>query len=86
MAKAKTPRTNNNPSNKQVITMPESGSLPQVRKTSPANPTPIDLESQIRLRAYELYQERGCSAGNEKEDWFQAEREIRARHSHQQSA
>lgn len=85
MAKAKTPRTSN-PS-KQVITMPEAGSVPQIRKnTSPANPTPIDLEAQIRMRAYELYQERGCTPGQETEDWFSAEREVLARHNHQQRA
>jgi len=86
MAKAKTPRTSN-PPNKQVITMPEAGSLPQVRKAaSSANPTPIDLEAQIRMRAYELYQERGCTPGQETEDWFSAEREVLARHNHQQRA
>ena len=47
MAKAKTPRTakaTNNP----VITMPEAGSVPLVRKTSPASSAPVDLAAQIR--------------------------------------
>lgn len=85
MAKAKTPRSTN-PPNKQVITMPEAGSVPQIRRTSPVTSSPVDLESQIRQRAYELYQERGYNSGQEKEDWFRAEREVRARHSRQQSA
>jgi hypothetical protein len=85
MAKAKTPRTTT-PSNKQVITMPEAGSLPQIRKASSAAPTPIDLESQIRTRAYQLSEERGFAAGHETDDWFQAEREVRARHNQQHTA
>jgi hypothetical protein len=31
---------------------------------------------QIRLRAYEIYLERGGLAGNELDDWLQAEREL----------
>ena len=86
MAKAKTPR-NSSPSNKQVITMPEAGSTLQPKKTAvPSTPIPIDLEAQIRQRAYELYQERGGVSGNENEDWLRAEREVRARYEHSQTA
>jgi DUF2934 family protein len=35
-----------------------------------------ELESQIRLRAYELYQERGGEEGHEVEDWLRAEEEL----------
>jgi hypothetical protein len=56
---------------------PSSGSL---------NPTPIDLEAQIRQRAYELYVERGRLDGFENEDWLRAEQEIRGRLSRAQSA
>jgi hypothetical protein len=31
---------------------------------------------EIRLRAYEIYLERGSLPGNELDDWLQAEREI----------
>jgi hypothetical protein len=31
---------------------------------------------QIRLRAYELYEERGREDGHELEDWFRATEEI----------
>lgn len=86
MARAKTPRTNNSTSN-QVITMPEAGSTPSVRKAVSLNaPTPIDLEEQIRRRAYELYEERGRTPGMENEDWLQAEREVRARSTRQHRA
>ena len=43
MAKAKTPRTPKT-TNNQVITMPEAGAVTLVRKTSPGNNTPADLE------------------------------------------
>lgn len=86
MPRAKTPRNNTSP-NKQVISMPEITSAPAIRKNSGSNaPTPIDLEAQIRQRAYELYEQRGCTPGQETEDWFRAEREVLARNNHQQSA
>ena len=83
MAKAKTPAT---PTNKQVLTMPEAGSvLP--RKASPVSVAPsTDLATQIRERAYQLYQERGSAPGHENEDWFKAEREVLARQSHLHTA
>ena len=34
------------------------------------------LEERIRLRAYELYVQRGNESGSEFEDWLQAEEEI----------
>jgi hypothetical protein len=90
MAKAKTPRTTTTRS-KQVIQMPEPGTvtatatLPsETRKTSA--PVSIDLQGEIRRRAYELYEERGCVHGFEQQDWAQAEREILARHTQSQSA
>jgi hypothetical protein len=85
MAKAKSPRTTK-ATNNQVITKPEAGSVTLVRKTSPVNNSPVDLEVKIRERAYQLYLERGSTPGNENEDWLTAEREILATKSHQQSA
>jgi hypothetical protein len=60
-----------------------------VVKTEPrkngVNLVPINLEEEIRRRAYELYQQRGTGSGSEAEDWLTAEREVRQRY-HQQSA
>jgi hypothetical protein len=36
----------------------------------------LELEYQIRHRAYELYEERGRENGHELEDWFRAKEEI----------
>jgi hypothetical protein len=85
MAKAKAPRTTK-ATNNQVITMPEAGSVTLVRKTSPANGSPADLEVKIRERAYQLYLERGSTPGNENDDWLKAEREVLASKNHQQTA
>ena len=47
-------------------------------KKRPATVTsePQELEHQIRLRAYELYEARGREDGHELEDWFRAKEEI----------
>ena len=37
----------------------------------------FELEYQVRLRAYQLYEARGRKEGHELEDWFRAEEEIR---------
>jgi hypothetical protein len=36
----------------------------------------FELEYQIRLRAYQLYEAGGREDGHELEDWFRAEEEI----------
>jgi len=42
-----------------------------------SEPQDIELEDQIRLRAYELYEARGREDGHEMEDWLHAEEEIK---------
>ena len=44
--------------------------------TVTSEPQQLELEHQIRLRAYELYEERGRQDGHEEEDWLRAEEEI----------
>ena len=53
------------------------------RKTSSAltntdSPITINLEEQIRQRAYELYEARGRGEGHDLDDWLQAEAEVAA--------
>jgi hypothetical protein len=51
---------------------------------------PVNLEEEIRRRAYELYLQRRATAGNENvngdenTDWLIAEREIRSRYGKQE--
>ncbi len=58
----------------------------EVRKDVPRNgkPIPVNLEEEIRRRAYELYLQRrataGAEHGNEDQDWLIAEREILSRY------
>jgi len=82
MARAKTPRSNPINGNKQPAASTEIQFAPDVKK----NVVPINLEDEIRRRAYELYEQRGFQSGHEHEDWLIAEREILARYSEQQSA
>jgi Protein of unknown function (DUF2934) len=37
----------------------------------------LELEHQIRVRAYELYEARGRGDGHELDDWLRAKDEIR---------
>lgn len=93
MAKAKTPRTNRHSQTNNVpVDAPISPAqmqefqpelrelkraLNEVRKTI----VPINLEEEIRRRAYEIFEARGCTPGHETDDWFLAEREVLARYS-----
>jgi hypothetical protein len=61
----------------------------KTKRTSAAgsgNAIPINLEEEIRRRAYELYAERGFSSGHEHEDWLKAEREVKQRYGQVRSA
>jgi hypothetical protein len=61
-------------------------SEPRKNVVVPINRAPVNLEDEIRRRAYELYQQRGGAAGSEAEDWLTAEREVRQRYQKQQTA
>lgn len=41
---------------------------------------PVNLEEEIRRRAYEIYEERGGRHGLDQDDWFRAEQEVTARY------
>jgi hypothetical protein len=47
------------------------------RKETPKDPRPTGASvEEIRLRAYEIYVERGGTDGQDLEDWLQAEKEL----------
>jgi hypothetical protein len=88
MPRAKSTRTNG----KAKATSPENGAAAAMAEVPPvaelkkhASPIPINLEEEIRRRAYELYEQRGCKDGHQDDDWLVAEREVLARYQ-QQSA
>src|ERR1700741_4500272 len=102
MAKAKTPRTNAGKTNGETRSAPVNPVNPsvtpepvaefrEVRKAQPdarKNIVPINLEDEIRRRAYERGEQRGRVAGHESEHCLLAEREVRERYhaQHPQSA
>jgi Protein of unknown function (DUF2934) len=45
------------------------------RQTTNVTKSALDLQEQIRLRAYGLYEQRGRQ-GNELDDWLQAESDV----------
>jgi hypothetical protein len=75
MQRAKTPQ-NSSPARRVRSARTKAGPGPKL----------VSLDEEIRLRAYEIYQQRGYAPGDETEDWLIAEREVRARHNLQQSA
>lgn len=84
MAKAKTQR---NASNGNTKTTSTEIQLAPEAKEARKNLIPINLEEEIRRRAYELSEQRGFTPGYENDDWFNAEREVLSRyHGQQQSA
>lgn len=41
---------------------------------------PVNLDEEIRQRAYEIYEERGGNHGLDQDDWYRAEQEVLARY------
>ena len=79
MAKVKTPRTPKpkaEKASKNILRMPE------LVTSGNGNYSPADLEAEIRMRAYEIYQQRGYSNGRADQDWVEAEREVLGRQQH----
>jgi hypothetical protein len=56
--------------------------VPDDRKST----KPVNLDEEIRHRAYEIYLERRGTPGDPHQDWLMAEQEIRARHRQEYSA
>jgi len=47
------------------------------KKHSEANASHLEPEQNIRIRAYELYEQRNRGFGHDVEDWLDAEAELR---------
>jgi len=47
-----------------------------IAQLAPAAGSAPSAEEQIRHRAYQLYEQRGCEHGHDVEDWLMAEREL----------
>jgi hypothetical protein len=55
--------------------MANTSSTPTRMETATTKPR-LDLQEQVRRRAFELYEQRGREEGHELDDWLQAESEI----------
>ena len=75
MPRAKTARTPKPKAEKKILQMPENGSGSTDR---------AELESEIRLRAYKIYEQRGYTNGRAEQDWIEAEQQVLAHHAKQQ--
>jgi H+-transporting ATPase len=53
-----------------------------VKKSAVVKPAPVDMTTQIAIRAYEIYELHGHQDGHSVEDWGQAEQEIRQNAAH----
>lgn len=90
MARKTTATTSTRSKKKTVAASPASvETAAEIKNGKAANQTaamaaPVNLEEEIRRRAYELYLERrataGAASGDENQDWLVAEREIREQH------
>jgi hypothetical protein len=78
MAASTTLRTQPSPQPVPATDLPVTTSaLPEV----PASILSADAVEAIRVRAYELWEQRGRQHGGDAEDWLEAEAEILARRS-----
>jgi hypothetical protein len=85
----KIPGTPRKTTSKKSTAKPSSTVTPIDLGTGPSsasNAYPTNLQEQIRIRAYELYEERGRQEGFHDEDWARAEAEILSRYQKEKSA
>lgn len=67
------------PASSNPLPVPVPKKPAQSQSIALIEPHPVSteaIEEQIRLRAYQLYQERGGGDGREAEDWLKAEGEV----------
>lgn len=77
MAKPRTPRSNSKKSGNSNFA---SAAAPALAVEVKKNIVPINMDEEIRRRAYELFEQRGGAPGSEQEDWLRAESEVLARY------
>ena len=73
--KQSTTRKTASQSRLKVVSAAASG-----RTVMSTQPSPAELDQEIRLRAYEFYCERGGKHGGHEDDWLRAEQEVRERY------
>jgi hypothetical protein len=56
--------------------MPKTKTAPSQNAKKPRKAKALPTHEEIALRAYHIFIERGCTPGNEQEDWLRAEQEL----------
>jgi len=59
-----------------IISTPSKRKEPEKQVSRDGQDKSTEFEERIRLRAYEIYLERGSQGGSDLDDWLRAEREI----------
>ena len=76
MTKPRTPRSNSKKNGNSI----SSATAPALAVDVMNNIVPINLEEEIRRRAYELFELRAGAPGSDQEDWLRAESEVLGRY------
>jgi hypothetical protein len=50
--------------------------MPTLPTETRATESPVDIQEQVRRRAFDLYEQRGREDGHDLDDWLQAESEL----------
>jgi len=50
--------------------------MPTLPTETRAAESPVDIQEQVRRRAFDLYEQRGREDGHDLDDWLQAESEL----------
>jgi len=50
--------------------------MPALPTETRATESPVDIQEQVRRRAFDLYKQRGREDGHDLDDWLQAESEL----------
>jgi hypothetical protein len=69
----------------QSMAAPETRKFELHKAETRRNVVPINLEDEIRQRAYEIFEQRGQAPGGEADDWLAAEREVMQRYRQQRA-
>ncbi len=56
--------------------MNHTKNITTMRNREATNPAITNIQEQIRVRAYQLYEQRGRRHGHDLDDWLKAEAEI----------
>jgi hypothetical protein len=74
--------TNSTTAKKTTTTRKKTTASARTRSKKMTLVNPIEINSKIREKAYELYEKRGGWHGADLEDWVRAEKEVKKELSH----